>query len=67
MDPVVDVAVWANRGLASEHWHRVALVSDYTVMTTCQRVFVAPMDLRSDVPMSGFSCRECVAGVPVSH
>ena len=66
-DPIAHTAVWAHRRLAADTWHRVALIGDATIMTTCQRVFVAPMDLRSDVPREGFSCRPCVSGVVDSN
>lgn len=58
----MNVAVWAHGRSGARRWHRVALVSDNTIVTTCERTFAAPVDLQDKVPLGGFSCRPCAIG-----
>ena len=57
-----NVAVWAHGRHAASRWHRVALVSDNAIVTGCERIFAAPVDLRDKVPLGEFSCRPCAIG-----
>ena len=69
MDPITGEVVWARRQLpegsaswgkfTAPRWHRVALVNDNAIVTSCRRVFVAPMDVRSETPEDGKVCRVC--------
>ena len=49
----------ANREAEQRDWHRAVLVNDTAVRTACQRHFVTPMDMRSDVPDGDGICRLC--------
>jgi hypothetical protein len=49
----------AKRDVEQPLWHRTVLVNDTAVQTACQRFFVTPLDMRSDVPDGDSVCRLC--------
>lgn len=68
MNPSSGGVVWARRQLSPGKaikdveqplWHRAVLVNDTAVQTACQRFFVPPLDMRSDVPDGDSVCRLC--------
>ena len=49
----------ANRGVEQPLWHQAESINDTAIRTACQRFFVFPLDMRSDVPDSDSTCRVC--------
>ena len=67
-EPSSGEVVWARRhlspGLANQDveqpvWHRAMSVNDTAVQTACQRFFVKPLDLSTQVPDADSTCRLC--------
>ena len=64
----VNEGVWArqqlpqrgsNTGVEQPLWHRAALVNDTAIRTACRRFFVAPLEMRADIPDGDIVCRLC--------
>ena len=49
----------ANNGVEQPLWHQAALINDTAIRTACQRFFVFPLEMRSDVPVGDSMCRVC--------
>ena len=49
----------ANNGVEQALWHRAASINETAIRTACQRFYVAPLEMRSDVPEGDSMCRVC--------
>ena len=56
-----------NRDVEQPLWHRAESVNDTAIRTACQRFFVTPLEMRSDVPEGDAMCRLCEGRVATAR
>ena len=49
----------ANRGVEQPLWHQAEANNDTVIRAACQRFFIAPLEMREDVPDGESMCRVC--------
>ena len=49
----------ANTGVEQPLWHQAESINDTAIRTACQRFFIAPLEMRDDVPDGDSICRVC--------